>query len=55
LAAALITTVAVQNAQRRAAAGISLRHSGHCFFAGAAGACERESEFSLFMGATTKK
>ena len=45
-----------QNAQRRAAIGTSLRHSGHFFVVGSAGASPlRRLAASAFMGATTKK
>ena len=49
-----VTSTDVQWAHRRACTGISLRHSGHCFVAGAAGASGFFLiEASLFTGTTT--
>jgi hypothetical protein len=49
-------TTDVQKAHRRAAIGISLRHSGHFLDTGSAEAVSREFRtFQAFMGATIKK
>ncbi len=49
-------TLDVQKAQRRASMGISLRHSGHFFVVGSAGAgALRIRETSALTGVTTKK
>src|SRR5579872_4230365 len=45
----------VQNAQRRAAIGISLRHSGHLRVVGSAGGSRRDLAIKAFTGTTTKK
>src|ERR1051326_3487257 len=46
----------VQNAQRRAPIGISLRHSGHFLLAGSGGTALRAARaFQAFIGATIKK
>ena len=46
----------VQNAQRFAAIGTSLRHSGHFFVVGSGGASPRlRRAMSAFTGVTTKK
>jgi hypothetical protein len=44
-----------QKAQRRAARGISLRHSGHFFVVGSAGGSLRERAIKALTGVTTKK
>src|SRR5215831_7452084 len=49
-------TVDVQKAHRRAATGISLRHSGHFLLVGSGGTAFRAaSAFQAFMGATMVK
>ncbi len=49
-------TLDVQNAQRFAAIGISLRHSGHFLLVGSAGAAFFAARaFHAFIGATIKK
>jgi hypothetical protein len=45
----------VQNAQRRAATGISLRHSGHGCVSSATGGSVRSLDSSAFAGLITKK
>ena len=46
----------VQKAQRRAAIGTSLRHSGHFFVVGSGGASPRlKRAISVFTGTITKK
>jgi len=46
----------VQKAQRRAAIGTSLRHSGHFFVVGSGAASPRRSRaIRLLTGSTTKK
>jgi hypothetical protein len=50
------SSAVVQNAQRRAATGTSLRHSGHFFVVGSGGASPRRlRSMSAFTGRTTKK
>jgi hypothetical protein len=52
----IVDTTLVQNAQRRAAMGISLRHSGHFLLLGSAGMALRAARaFQAFMGAIIKK
>ena len=54
--AAAISSDWVQNAQRRAAIGTSLKHSGHFFVVGSAGASPRRRRAMIaFIGAMTKK
>ena len=54
--AAATSSDCVQNAQRRAAMGTSLRHSGHFFVVGSAGASPlRRRSITAFIGSTTKK
>ena len=54
--AALPITGWAQKAQRRASMGISLRHSGHFFVVGSAGAAAlRVRAMRALMGVTTKK
>src|SRR5688500_5135241 len=49
-------SVDVQKAQRRAAIGTSLRHSGHFFVVGSGGASPRlKRAVSVFTGTITKK
>src|SRR5918999_4897605 len=48
-------TCAVQNAQRLAAIGISLRHSGHWCVSSATGGSVRNRDSSVFTGLITKK
>src|SRR5690606_16177622 len=45
----------VQCAQRRAAMGISLRHSGHLLVVGSAGGSVRARAIKAFTGSTTKE
>src|SRR5262249_49114398 len=45
----------VQNAQRRASSGISLRHSGHFLIVGSGAGSRRARWMSAFAGTTTKK
>src|SRR4029077_11637543 len=54
--AARLSTGWVQNPQRRASIGISLRHSGHFLVVGSAGAgALRMRAIKALMGVTTKK
>jgi hypothetical protein len=51
-----VDTTEAQNAQRRAAMGISLRHSGHFLLVGSAGIALRAARaFQAFIGAIIKK
>src|SRR5258705_3776822 len=51
-----MTNAVVQNAQRRAAIGTSLKHSGHFLVVGSGGASPRLMlAMNAFIGTTTKK
>ncbi len=54
-AASPLPITAVQNAHRRAAIGISLRHSGHLRVDGSGGGSLRERAINALIGNTTKK
>src|SRR6185312_4296705 len=55
-APALYVNEEVQNLQRRAAIGTSLKHSGHFFVVGSGGVSPRRTRASrVFIGRTTKK